>query len=133
MCVCLSFFIHGGAASALSWAYPFVVWDGGVYQVTEEPVTDVDDVIGEVKSKPDEEGNYRGNASNVYDIGTKYYAVPGTDPKNEIAVQEDSQYVKAVYEHKAPKSSYFYISVLLIGVGVAAAAILFYLRIQKKS
>ncbi|WP_101841884.1 hypothetical protein [Halobacillus sp. Marseille-P3879] len=130
-CCILAFILQGGAVSAVSWAYPFVVWNGGVYQVTEETVEEVGKVIGEVETKPDEEGNYRGNASNAYEIGTKYYSISDSDPKEEIAVEDGNQYVKAVYENKAPKSASFYIYTFFLSIAVIVSAVLIYLRFQK--
>jgi hypothetical protein len=102
----LFIFIISSSVHALSWAYPFVVWKGKVYEVKqEESISDseIGKKIGEVKTKPnDMTGNYYGDASNYYTKGTKYYEIIGTSTSNAIAVKEDSQLVKAVYVHKAP-------------------------------
>ncbi|GGF17528.1 hypothetical protein GCM10010954_15340 [Halobacillus andaensis] len=133
LCFMCIWFIGGGTVSAISWEYPFVVWDGGVYQVTEEPVEEVGEPIGEVESKPDDQGDYRGNASNAYDIGTTYYSIPAADPNEEIAVAvENDEYVKAVYENEAPKGASFYIAALFIGITVITLLIVLYLRRLKK-
>lgn len=98
------FFSICSTAQALSWAYPFVVWKGNVYEVTDENVTGVGKVIGEVKSRPnDQTGDYIGDASNMYPIGTKYYEINGISPSEALAVEVDEgKWKKAVFVHKAP-------------------------------
>ncbi|WP_163537099.1 hypothetical protein [Gracilibacillus sp. YIM 98692] len=88
----------------LSWAYPFVVYDGKVYQVTEEqvPIVQVEENIGRVTSKPDRTGEYYGNASNKYPIDTKYFSISDIPVSEAIAVEEGNVYVKAIYQHEAP-------------------------------
>ena len=94
------------SAQALSWAYPFVVWNGNVYEVRGEETIEeskVGKVIGKVKTKPnDMTGDYYGNASNYYPKGTEYYAINGEPTSGAIAVKHDGQWVKAVYVHSAP-------------------------------
>ncbi|MEM1506119.1 hypothetical protein RG959_22260 [Domibacillus sp. 8LH] len=98
--------IISSSVEALSWAYTFVVWEGKVYEVKqEETITDsqIGEIIGEVKTKPnDMTGDFYGEASNYYPKGTKYYEIKGISTSTAIAVEEDSQWVKAVYVHKAP-------------------------------
>lgn len=93
------------SVQALSWAYPFVVWKGNVYEVTDEEVSDIGDGIGKVKRGTDEmTGEYFGDASNMYPKGTKYYKIKGISPKIAIAVEvEESKWYKADYVHEAPK------------------------------
>jgi hypothetical protein len=99
-------FIITSSVQALSWAIPFVVWKGKVYEIKQEEIISDSEIgkrLGEVKTVPDEmTGEYYGDASNFYPIGTKYYEIIGTSPSKAIAVKEDSQLVKAVYVHKAP-------------------------------
>lgn len=98
--------IGGGRAEALSWAYPFVSWNGHVYKVTEEQVkeTDLGEVIGEVERTADDQtGDYYGDASNFYKKGTKYYELKGIESHLVIAVEaKEGEWVKAVYIHKTP-------------------------------
>jgi len=93
-------------AHALSWAYPFVVWDGKVYEVKQEDVIPKQDIgkrIGEVKTIPnDMTGRYYGDASNMYPKGTAYHAIDGKNPDKTIAVKDGNRYVEAVYRHDAP-------------------------------
>ncbi|MCA1056843.1 hypothetical protein LCM10_17910 [Rossellomorea aquimaris] len=93
-------------AHALSWAYPFVVWEGKVYEVKLGEKVEEDDIgrlIGEVKTKADEvTGNYYGDASNYYPVGTNYYARKGVPVSSGIAVKEEGGWVKASYVHRAP-------------------------------
>lgn len=99
-------FIIASSVQALSWAYPFVVWKGKVYEVKQEEViaeSEIGQMIGKVKTKPDDmTGSYYGNASNYYARGTKYYEIEGISTSTEIAVKGDNDWVQAVYVHKAP-------------------------------
>jgi hypothetical protein len=124
---------------ALSWAYPFVVWNGNVYEVKDERVTPsaIGKNIGEVETKPDEmTGEYYGNASNVYPEGTKYYEIKGVSTSEAIAVEIASKrWVRAVYVHDAP----FHIMnglTLPFAIAVAAAAsvgVIFIVRRRRNS
>lgn len=83
-------------ALATSWAYPFVVWDGYMYEVTDEYVTDVERKIGHVTSYSDM-NTKSGNFSNAYRKGTKYYEITGVSTDEAIAVEIGKvQYKKAV-------------------------------------
>ena len=83
-------------AGATSWVYHFVVWDGQIYKMTEEKVTSIDNEIGAVTKYSDME-QYKGNFSNTYPKGTKYFAIKGIDTEIAIAVQVDKgQYLKAI-------------------------------------
>ncbi|RFB14736.1 hypothetical protein DZB84_14920 [Bacillus sp. HNG] len=93
-------------ATALSWAYIFVVHDGKVYEVKEEMLLDQSEVgkmIGKVETKADEyTGDYYGNASNYYEIGIGYFKIEDIPINEAIAVEtEEGHYVKAVYVHDA--------------------------------
>jgi len=99
-------FTLASSAEALSWAYPFVVWNGNVYEVKEEEVlaNQIGSKIGEVKTKPnDMTGNHYGNASNLYPKGTKYFEIKNISTEEAIAVEiETNEWKKAVFTHKAP-------------------------------
>jgi hypothetical protein len=73
-------------ASATKWAYSFVVWDGAVYVVKDELITEIDKEIGHVTIYSDM-SEYPGNFSNVYQKGTKYYSIKGISTNESIAVQ----------------------------------------------
>lgn len=47
-------------------------------------------------------GNYYGTASNVYPIGTQYYAIKDVPTTEVIAVQVDGHWLEAHDIHKAP-------------------------------
>ncbi len=102
----ICFTVASSTAYALSWAYKFVVWEGGVYEVTEEIVdaSDIGKKIGEVKRMADDRtGAYYGDASNYYEKGTRYYAIKGIDSGTAIAIEEEQdKWVKSVYLHEAP-------------------------------
>ena len=127
--------MHSISAHALSWAYFFVVHDGKVYEVKEELVlkrTELGKTIGKVETKADEySGDYYGNASNYYEIDTRYFKIQDVPITEAIAVEtEEGLYVKAVYVHDASShiknlltSSNFWVvlgigMVLLVGITV---------------
>ena len=88
-------------ASSADWASSFVVWDDYIYQLDEEYVLEVDEEIGEVTVYSDMEGTYKGNFSNEYEKGTKYYSIQGISTAEAIAVQEeDGKYRKANRDEK---------------------------------
>lgn len=120
----LFIFMISSSTQALSWAYPFVVWKGKVYEVKQEEFiehSEIDKVIGEVKTKPnDMTGKFYGDASNYYSKGTKYYAIKRTSTSIAIAVKENNRWVKADFVHKAPFhimniiSNIYFISIVVI-------------------
>ncbi|CAG9621598.1 hypothetical protein [Sutcliffiella rhizosphaerae] len=123
----LLIFMLSHTIHALSWAFPFVVWQGKVYEAKVEeiiPENDINKIIGEVKTQPnDMTGNYYGDASNYYPSGTKYYEIKGILTSTAIAVKENNQWVKAVYDHDAPfhimnviSNFYFIASVILLAL-----------------
>lgn len=87
--------------SQASWAYPFVVWNGYIYVVSDEQVEKVEKEIGHVTKYSDREGTYSGNFSNIFKKGTKYYAIKGISPDEAIAVQDGKgNYIKATRDGK---------------------------------
>lgn len=130
----LFIFMISSSVQALSWAYPFVVWNGKVYEVKQEELikdNEIGKIVGEVKTKPnDMTGNYYGDASNYYPKGTKYYEIKGTSTSTAIAVKEDNHWVKAVYVHKAPFhimnviSNFYFISAIVIVALIIVGVIL---------
>ncbi|MGD6830945.1 hypothetical protein ACQCT5_02190 [Sutcliffiella halmapala] len=93
---------YPGKASATSWAYPFVVYEGYMYVVSEESVgeVEVEKKIGSVTEYSDME-SLPGNFSNIYPSGTKYYSIKGVNPEDMIAVEEsEGIYLKAEREGK---------------------------------
>ncbi|MBM7662148.1 ABC-type transport system substrate-binding protein [Bacillus mesophilus] len=111
------FFLTTSSTSALEWAYGFVVHNGKVYEVKEEETLsqeEIGDLIGKVETKADEySGDYHGNASNFYEIGTLYYKIAEVSISEAIAVEtKPNYYVKAVYVHDAP----FHITNILFSV-----------------
>ncbi|QHJ71417.1 hypothetical protein [Planococcus halotolerans] len=112
----LMVFMFCGTAQALSWAYPFVVWDGTLYEVKEEErlsENEIAEAIGRVATLADDmSGNYYGNASNFYPVGTVYYAIKDTGTSEAIAVNVEGEYLKAVYSQKA---KFHFMNLLLDG------------------
>ncbi|WP_214825515.1 hypothetical protein [Exiguobacterium algae] len=111
-------------ASALSWAYAFVVYDGRVYEVLNMPiaVSELGDVIGKVETAVnDETGRYYGNASNFYEVGTEYREVRGQSPDQVIAVEEDGVWKRAEYRFDSPyhvRELLDLLGYVLVGVGL---------------
>ncbi|MER2009623.1 MAG: hypothetical protein ABS939_19485 [Psychrobacillus sp.] len=86
--------------SSADWAFQFVVWNGYIYQLSDEYVENVDEKIGEVTKYSDMEGTYSKNFSNTYEKGTKYYAIQGISTEEAIAIEEDGRYKKAIRDGK---------------------------------
>ncbi|GIO63791.1 hypothetical protein J43TS9_53650 [Paenibacillus cineris] len=87
--------------ASASWAYPFVVYSGHIYRVTEQAVQpeDVGQKIGKVTKYSDREGTYRGNFSNMYPKGTGYYAIEGRSRQEAIAVRTgEDTYILAIQQ-----------------------------------
>lgn len=66
----------------------FVVYEDHVYILSSEDVVEVGEKIGEVTEYGDRAEFYSGNFSNAYEVGTAYYAIPGIDTSEQIAVEE---------------------------------------------
>jgi len=93
--------------SLADWAYAFVVWDGYVYVITDELVSEIDKEIGHVTKSSDREGTYSGNFSNSYPKGTKYYSIQGISTDKAIAVQKDNgTYIRATRDEKYAGNKY---------------------------
>lgn len=91
-------FIFSTTSFATKWVHMFVVWDGYVYVVKDEYVTEIDKEIGQVTKYSDME-QYTGNFSNIYRKGTKYYSINDISTDVSIAVEDESgKYKKAVRE-----------------------------------
>ncbi|TWT08061.1 hypothetical protein FQV26_09695 [Planococcus sp. CPCC 101016] len=87
--------------SSKSWVSSFVVWDGYIYQISDEYLDKVGEEIGEVTKYSDKEGTYSGNFSNEYKKGTKYFSIEGINTEEAIAIEEgDSKYRKATRDGK---------------------------------
>lgn len=131
MCV---FFAIQCSVQALSWAYPFVVWKGNVYEVTDEKVSDIGEVIGKVKrGTNDMTGEYFGDASNMYPKGTKYYEIKDISPKIAIAVEvEENKWYKAVYAHEAPNHWLENVIIVLAFVVLIVGVIIIVLRMNNR-
>lgn len=98
--ILLTSFLLPSKSLATSWAYPFVVWDGYIYVVSDAYVTEINSEIGQVTKYSDME-QYSGNFSNTYKKGTKYYSIEGISTDEAIAIQDKGgKYKKAVREAK---------------------------------
>jgi hypothetical protein len=82
--------------SSADWAFSFVVWNGYIYQLSDEYVEDVVEEIGEVTKYSDTEGTYSGNFSNEYEKGTRYYSIEGMSTDEAIAIEDNGKYRKAI-------------------------------------
>ena len=91
----------GSSNSAADWAYSFVVWEGYIYELSDDYVKVVEEEIGEVTSYSNSEGTYTGNFSNEYKTGTKYFSIVGVNTDEAIAIKEDEGvYRKAIRNGK---------------------------------
>ena len=91
----------GSNNSNADWAYSFIVWDGYMYEISDEYVEDIEVEIGEVTSYSTMEGTYEGNFSNEYNKGTKYFSIDGVNTEEAIAIKEDEdKYRKAIRNGK---------------------------------
>lgn len=88
--------------SYANWAYDFVVWNDYIYKVSDVYVQEIEKEIGEVTYYSDDESSrHRGNFSNVYEKGTKYYSIKGIKTEEAIAIEDSNgQYIKATKEGK---------------------------------
>ena len=98
--------IFSSSVQALSWHSEFVVWNDKVYEIKEEVLKDGDigQYIGKVDAEADDyTGDYDGNASNVYPIGTEYYEIKNLSSDQAIAVEiGKQQWKKAEYIYDTP-------------------------------
>ncbi|OXS59881.1 hypothetical protein B1A99_10105 [Cohnella sp. CIP 111063] len=97
------------AAVSADWAYPFVVYSGSIYVVTDTVVEPerIGNLLGKVTRYSDREGTYSGNFSNAFPKGTRCYAIEGMSEKQGIAVRtEDGRYVLSEYGGKYGGSLY---------------------------
>ena len=115
--------------SSADWAFGFVVWDGYIYQLSDEYVDEIDEEIGKVTKYSDTERTYSGNFSNVYEKGTKYYAMQGISTEEAIAIEEDGKYRKAIRDGKYEKNNFkFFVPVLETNMNVSNEGTFHYLK-----
>jgi hypothetical protein len=65
----------GAGKSSADWAISFVVWEGYIYQLSDEYIDDISEELVEVTKYSDMEGTYSGNFSNEYPKWSKFYAI----------------------------------------------------------
>ncbi|MEC0126686.1 hypothetical protein [Paenibacillus pabuli] len=79
-----------------SWAFDVVTWKNGVYKVTNETVTEVEEEIGIIKKHSTNENNDLPNLfSNKYKKGTKLFKIKNFETTDYIAVKDNDTYYKA--------------------------------------
>lgn len=106
--ILLTSFLFPTKPFATSWAYPFVVWEGYIYVVSDKYVTEIDNEIGQVTKYSDMK-SYSGNFSNTFEKGTKYYSIKGINTDKTIAIEESNgRYIKANREGKYEVRSAFH-------------------------
>lgn len=88
--------VIAGCSSRADWNSVFVVWNGYMYEVSDEYVDEIDEEIGQVTKYSDREGTYAGNFSNKYSKGTKLYSIKGINTDEAIAIDEEGKYRKAI-------------------------------------
>jgi hypothetical protein len=129
----LAVFMFTGMATRASadWASKFVVYDGGIYRVTDTEISadKIGKKVGKVSRYSDQEGTYRGNFSNTFAKGTPYYAIQGESIQELIAVKgPDGEYMAAVYSGEyasasLSKSPVFWIGLVFVVLSVMFAAV----------
>lgn len=83
-------------SSLQSWAYEFVTWNGYVYKMTDEVVSEVGKQIGTIKKNSTNESSEIPNLfSNKYPKGTKLFKVKNVGTDTYIAVQSNNMFYKA--------------------------------------
>ncbi|WP_456278926.1 hypothetical protein [Bacillus sp. AK128] len=100
--------------SFAEWANSFVVYDGYVYVVSDEYVTEIEKEIGKVTKHSGIEGTYYGDFSNTYKRGTKYYSIKNVSTEIAIAVDDNGAFIKAIRDGEyAGRSIYspFYMAI----------------------
>ncbi|WP_078381781.1 hypothetical protein [Sutcliffiella halmapala] len=111
-------FSHPTQGFATSWAYPFVVWKGFIYEISDEYVTNIDKKIGHVTKYSDMD-SYRGNFSNSYPKGTKYYSIEDIHTDEAIAIREkNGKYKKAIRSGEYMGGRYDYLGIAKNGVTI---------------
>lgn len=89
-----------GCSTNADWNSAFVVWNGDMYEVSNEYVEETDKEIGRVTKYSEREGTYLGNFSNTYSKGTAFYSIKGINTDEAIAIEEDEKYRKAINNGK---------------------------------
>ncbi|MFC5602785.1 hypothetical protein [Sporosarcina koreensis] len=100
VCQFLLLSVIAGCSSSADWNSAFVVWNGYMYEVSNEYVDETDEEIGQVTTYSDRERTYSGNFSNKYSKGTKFYSIKGINTDEAIAVEEGERYRKAINNGK---------------------------------
>ncbi|CAH8720830.1 hypothetical protein M5W83_12075 [Paenibacillus thiaminolyticus] len=92
----LSLFVAGCSSqeklptSSNEWKIIGVIWNGYMYQATEEMVTEIDEKIGTVEKYSDDESflkSYKDTFSNKYPVGTNLYSIKGVPVTEAIAAE----------------------------------------------
>ena len=87
---------HDAAQSSLqSWAYALVTWNGYVYKMTDEVVSEVGKQIGTIKNHSTHESSTIPNLfSNKYPKGTQLFKIKNVGTDTSIAVQDDNVFYR---------------------------------------
>ncbi|TDL48444.1 hypothetical protein E2R60_26455 [Paenibacillus dendritiformis] len=76
--------------SSNEWKIIGVIWNGYMYQTTEERVTEIYEKIGTVEKYSDDESylkSYKDTFSNKYPVGTNLYLIKGVPVTEAIAAE----------------------------------------------
>lgn len=85
----------------VSFAYPFVIWNGKIYSVTSEKVNSVENKIGSVKYySTDETSSYKNDFSNYFKAGTTLYSIKNVNTDNAIAAETSNGRYKKLTKKK---------------------------------
>ena len=118
------------------WANAFVVYNKNVYVITDKKVNVelIGSKLGQVTKYSGREGTYSGNFSNVYRMGTKYYAIIGSDVNKAIAVKEKSGiFIEAQYAGEYAGGGYYILTFVLYSGGLILSIILVWKLVRKKN
>ncbi|QOR67327.1 hypothetical protein IM538_04085 [Cytobacillus suaedae] len=129
--ILVTFSLFPSHSIATKWVYSFVVWDGYVYVVSDEYVTEIGSEIGYVTNYSDME-ELPGNFSNKYKEGTKYYSIKGVNTGESIAIEEgEDRFKKAdrekeyhIYKEDSHEEQKFTFNDFGIGLSIGLSVLL---------
>jgi len=78
------------------WVSDFVVYEGNLYEVTQQKVEQVENKIGEIDKLIKDSAIHSGNISNTFPEGTVLYSIVNVEIQEAIAVEaSEGEYLQA--------------------------------------
>lgn len=114
------------------WAYSFVVYNGYIYEISDEYVTEIEKNIGKVTKYSDRERTYYGNFSNTFKKGTRYYSIKGISTDGAIAIEDAGKYIKAIRKSKYAGGKYSPFEFIIGGIALLVVFALLFITVQRK-